>query len=224
MSIKRITIIQTIPFVAIFLILFEIFAVPQIAFGAEAAGTANYVCWNNYGNPINVSNFNAMDKTFGNSTIAFQQNFILKSKSNSSMLWYQYVYAPFNHYFTLEVWKDGESISSTFLNPGNMNFVPKNLYLYNTKTSNNTIEVIFNTTSPNSTLATYLTIPNGYYVANGKVSTNSLNEYGYYDTEDFEIDFNRMPKNSVLFDIFSLEYYVITNNQVFSFQTCNRFN
>lgn len=225
MRAKQGILIKTLPFIFISLILLGVFIIPQISSGTKINGEENYACWNDYSNPITISSFDAINKTFGNSTISFQQNFILESRSNSSMLWYQYDYFPFNKYFALEMWENGELISIKTLNMGNINFVPKEIYLYNFPINNNTVEVVFNTTFPNKTFETYLNIPRGYYVSSRKVSSNSLfRKNGYYNTENFELDFNQMPNNAVFLDIFALKYYITAQNQIFGFQTCNKFN
>lgn len=224
MSIKGISTVQKILLIVItFCISAELFYITQIPTYKKTDSNinySNYTCWEKYKYPINLSNFSALNKIFQNSGLSFQQNLVLKSTSNSSVLWYQYVYFPFSHYFTLVIWGNSTNITSvTYPFADEFNFLPKEINLNYNKISNNTIQIVLNTTSPNKTFISYLHIPKGYsLIENIKGNTTQ----GYYESNNFEIDFSKLPPEMSFVNLFGERYYIIGENNIFNFENCVR--
>lgn len=180
----------------------------------------NYVCWNEYNNTIKVSSIITPLNTFFNKTKyadSIQQNFILTSKTNNSVLWYQYVYNINKNYFELQVWNNAKT-TSYYIYSQFPSKTPKYIVLNNTLINNNqTIKINFIMTDPNQTFTYYLNIPKNYQLYENKTYGN---KYGYYNTFNFELDFNKTPNNYPLADVSGFQYSIDGLTRTFSFNTC----
>lgn len=160
-----------------------------------------YVCWN----IIPSSYFRAYSiepLQYNNIQVSFQQNFIFVNKNESTIYWYQFIFAVNNHnntknntYIGLEKWK---AVNGSIIEDKLIVYKKVNLYIGHFKPyyniSNNIATVYF--TSYNKTgyqiYKISENIPEGFNLANPLQNESIFYKIGFYSSNfaDYEIDFN----------------------------------
>ena len=170
-----------------------------------------YVCWSYIPN-WQFSLISRVPLSYKNTQVSYQQNFIFVNKNESTIYWYQFIFAVNNYnktnnstYIGLEKWKavNGTIVENKFIEykKVNMNIIHLQPIYYNI--SNNSVTVFFASynKTENQIYNISENISEGFKLANPLQNYSILNKIGFYSSNhaDYEVDFN----NTALYGILS---------------------
>ena len=158
-----------------------------------------YACWSNIPN-WEFRFESIMPLQYNNTQVSFQKNFIFINKNQSTIYWYQFVFAVNNYnntknstYIGLEKWKsvNNRIVENKFIVYKKVNMNITNLQPIYYNISNNSVIVYFVSynKSGNQIYKISENIPEGFSLTNKTENESIINNIGFYTNYNYEIDF-----------------------------------